>query len=68
MDILTLEVLPRMANLKAKGIEDIEGHLRDEINEVNANLPSHCRINRIVIRDKDFARSPSMKVLRNQPE
>ena len=68
MDILTLEVLPRMANLKAKGIQDVEGHLREEINEVNSQLPSHCRINRIVIRDKDFARSPSMKVLRNQPE
>ena len=67
MDILTLEVLPRMANLKAKGVEDIEGYLRAEINEVNATLPSHCRINNIIIRDKDFARSPSMKVLRKQP-
>ena len=67
MDILTLEVLPRMANLKAKGIEDIAGYLKSEINEVNAKLPSHCRINNIVIRDKDFARSPSMKVLRKQP-
>ena len=67
MDILTLEVLPRMANLKAKGVEDISGYLKAEINEVNAKLPSHCRINNIVIRDKDFARSPSMKVLRKQP-
>ena len=67
MDILTLEVLPRMANLKAKGVEDIAGYLKAEINEVNAKLPSHCRINNIVIRDKDFARSPSMKVLRKQP-
>ena len=68
MDILTLEVLPRMSNLKAKGVTDIEAYLKDEINEVNAQLPSHCRINNIVIRDKDFARSPSMKVLRNQPQ
>ena len=67
MDILTLEVLPRIANLKAKGVEDIDGYLKAEINEVNTTLPSHCRINNIVIRDKDFARSPSMKVLRKQP-
>ena len=67
MDILTLEVLPRMANLKAKGVQDIGAYLTAEINEVNAKLPSHCRINNIVIRDKDFARSPSMKVLRKQP-
>ena len=67
IDILTLEVLPRMANLKAKGVQDIGAYLTAEIKEVNAKLPSHCRINNIVIRDKDFARSPSMKVLRKQP-
>lgn len=67
IDILTLEVLPRMANLKAKGVENIEEYLKNEINEINKQLPSHCRINNIVIRDKDFARSPSMKVLRKQP-
>ncbi len=63
---LTLEVLPRSAFLKANGITDTEGYLKQKINEVNLALPSFMRINKIVIRTSDFIRSPSMKIVRNQ--
>ena len=63
--ILALEVLPRMATIKAKGIEDIETHIREEVNKVNATLPSFERINKIIIRDTDFVRTPAMKIARN---
>lgn len=62
--ILALEVLPRMATLKALGVEDVEGYLRAEIEKVNATLPSFEKINKIIIRDTDFVRTPAMKIAR----
>jgi long-chain acyl-CoA synthetase len=63
--ILVLEVLPRMATLKAMGVSDIESHLKSRIDAVNATLPSFEKINKIIIRDTDFVRTPAMKIARN---
>lgn len=64
--ILVLEVLPRAVVVKALGLTDPESYIREKINEVNAKLPAFQRISKIVFRDTDFARSPAMKILRNQ--
>ena len=64
--LLVLEVLPRAVVVKALGLTDPEGFIREEINKVNAKLPAFQRISKIVFRDTDFARSPAMKILRNQ--
>ncbi len=64
--VLVLEILPRLAVIKALGIEDIEGHLKEQINAINQTLPSFARVNKIKIRTTDFVRSPSMKIVRNQ--
>ena len=64
--VLVLEVLPRMTVLKALGVEDIEGYLKAQLNEVNDSLPSFARVNKMIIRTTDFVRSPSMKIVRNQ--
>ena len=63
---LVLEVYPRKAVLAALQVADADAYLREEINKVNATLPSIQRINKIVIRETDFVRSPSMKIVRNQ--
>ena len=60
--ILALEVVPRAAELK--GVEDVNAFLMPQLEEVNASLPAFQQAARIVIRDKDFERSPSMKILR----
>lgn len=60
--ILALEVVPRATELN--GVTDVNAFLMPQLEEVNRNLPSHCRASRIVIRDTDFERSPSMKILR----
>jgi long-chain acyl-CoA synthetase len=65
-NVLTVEILPRMTVVKALGIEDVEGHLKKCINEINDTLPSFMRVNKVVIRTTDFVRSPSMKIVRNQ--
>jgi long-chain acyl-CoA synthetase len=63
-DILTVQALPRMAQVKALGIDDIEAHFKEILAQVNASLPSFQQIGRIVVRATDFKRSPSMKILR----
>ncbi|MGN1103276.1 MAG: class I adenylate-forming enzyme family protein [Candidatus Coproplasma sp.] len=63
---LVLEVYPRKALLASMQIADPESYLREEINKVNATLPSEQRINKIVIRENDFIRSASLKIVRNQ--
>ena len=64
--LLVLEVLPRMTVVKANGIADVEAYLGEKLREINAKLPSFERINKLVIRDTDFVRSPSMKIVRGQ--
>ncbi|MBQ7408226.1 MAG: acyl--CoA ligase [Clostridia bacterium] len=64
--VLTIEVLPRLAVLKAKGIENADEYIKEEVQRVNKNLPSFMKINKIIIRTTDFIRSPSMKIVRNQ--
>lgn len=53
--ILVLEVVPRgeKSDLLKKQLEDI-----------NNSLPSDRRMSKIIIRDSDFERSPSMKIIR----
>lgn len=46
------------------GVEDIGAYMMPLLNKVNASLPDYCRASRIAIRDKDFERTPAMKILR----
>lgn len=64
-EMLVLEVLPRMTSVKALGIEDLESYLKVEVAKINETLPAFERINKIVIRDTDFIRTPAMKIARN---
>ena len=61
--ILALEIVPRATELAALGENPNEAML-EKLHEVNAALPSYARVSRIVIRDSDFARTPSMKIVR----
>ena len=62
---LVLEVLPRMSSVKALGIEDLYAYLKEEVAKINETLPGYERINKIIIRDTDFVRTPAMKIARN---
>lgn len=63
--ILALEIVPRATELPALG-ENPEKVMLDGLQKVNQTLPSYARVSRIVIRDSDFARTPSMKIVRYQ--
>ena len=57
---LSLEVVPR-ARL---GDIDTDAFIRDELQKINAKLPSFARVSKIFIRTSDFERTPSMKIVR----
>lgn len=63
---LVLEVFPREVTIKAAGIENVEEYLNKKIAEINATLPSFEKINKVVIRDTDFIRTPAMKIARQK--
>ena len=63
---LVLEVLPRAAVLGKVGGENPEAYLREQVAQINKELPSFMRINKVIVRTTDFVRSPSMKIVRNQ--
>ena len=61
--ILALEAVPRATELK--GIEgDVKEYITKELEKINMTLPPYQRVSRIEVRDTDFERSPSMKILR----
>ena len=62
--ILALEVVPRMPEIARLGIENIGQHLTAELEKINNALPTFQRVSRIIIRDSDFERTPSMKIKR----
>ena len=65
-EVLAVQLLPRAVTVKALGITDVESYLKEKVAEVNQKLPAFQRINKVVIRDTDFVRSPSMKIVRGQ--
>ena len=62
--ILALEVVPRMTELKKIDTPDPIAYLTAQLEAVNAGLPGYWQVNRITVRDSDFARTPSMKIVR----
>ena len=61
---LALEVVPRATELAGVDKDKVGAFLTAELEKVNSALPSFERVNRIVIRDSDFERTPSMKIVR----
>ncbi len=64
--ILVLEVYPRNVELEKLEKAEREPYLRKVIADVNETLPSFGRIQKVIIRDKDFERNSSMKIIRKK--
>ena len=62
--ILALEVVPRATELAKLGIDSIGEYVTERLKEVNQKLPSHMKISKFTVRDSDFERTPSMKIVR----
>ena len=53
-----------MTVLAGKPAEEAAAFVRAQLEAVNRSLPSFQQVSRIVIRDRDFDRTPSMKIVR----
>ena len=62
--ILALEVVPRATVIGKMGLDDPNGFILAELEKVNETLPDYQRVMRMTVRDSDFERSPSMKIVR----
>ncbi len=63
---LELEVFARAAVIAAQGIADPQAFIGEEVRKINETLPSFERVTKVVFRDTDFVRSPSMKIVRSK--
>ena len=61
---IALEVVPRVVVLEKADAEDKGQYLMSKLKAVNDSLPAYQRASRIVIRETDFPRTPSMKIAR----
>lgn len=62
--ILAVEVVPRATEFAKLGISNSNAYLEEQLKEVNSKLPSHMKITKFIVRDTDFERTPSMKIVR----
>lgn len=61
---LSLEVVPRAAIIAQMGQENPKEYIRKELEKINLTLEPSQRVQKIVVRDSDFERTPSMKIKR----
>ena len=64
--ILQVEVLlrPAVANSLGLSPEGLKVYVEEEIEKVNQTLLDYERVSKVIIRDKDFDRTPAMKIIR----
>lgn len=62
--ILAVEVVPRATELAKLGVTNATEFVIERLKEVNATLPSHMKVSKFTVRDSDFERTPSMKIVR----
>jgi len=64
-EVIVAEIFPAYDSLKAKGIEDIKAYFDSEIKKVNSRLVSYKAVNRVKIREEEFTKNTSKKILRH---
>lgn len=64
LDIITAEVYPAPAAVEEIGLERIQSLIREEIKEINQNLPIYKQIKLVSFRDQPFERTTSLKIKR----
>ncbi len=62
--ILALEVVPRATEMARLDMEEAQKILLSELKRINSLFPPFQRVSKISIREKDFDRTKSMKVVR----
>lgn len=67
-EILQAQVVLRPSIIASLNVSDINSYIEEKIKEATASLFDYEQISKVVIRDNDFERSPSMKIIRPKKE
>ena len=65
--LICLTILPDYDAAKVLGIDDVPARVREDVNQVNLSLAPHKRVQKIHIRDEEFVKTPTKKIIRNHP-
>ncbi len=63
---ITAEIYPDMQYAAENGITDLEAALKERIAVLNHSLPNSRQIGRVIIRDKEFEKTSTKKIKRNE--
>jgi long-chain acyl-CoA synthetase len=63
-EVIVAEIFPDLDALKSKGIEDVQTYFEDEIKKVNNRMVSYKAVKMVKIRQKEFQKNTSKKILR----
>jgi len=63
-EIIVAEIYPDFDALKSKGIEDVQAYFEDEIKNVNARMAPYKAVKMVKIRNSEFKKNTSRKILR----
>lgn len=64
--IIGVEIFPNMRAIEAKQIKNPQEMMQKIVDGINVSLAKHEKIRQVIVRDKDFPRTPAMKIIRSK--
>ena len=62
--IIVAEIYPDADQLKDKGITDLQTYFENQVKLLNASMPSYKAVKRVKLRDTEFQKNTSRKIIR----
>ena len=62
--VIEAEIFPDYEYARKRHVKDIEGGLRELIDEFNKDMPVYKRIYSLIVREAEFEKTPSKKIKR----
>jgi long-chain acyl-CoA synthetase len=63
-EVIVAEIFPEFDALKEKGIENVQEYFEDEIKKVNSRMVSYKAVKMVKIRNEEFVKNTSKKIIR----
>lgn len=63
-EVIVAEIFPDFEALKARGIEDVQAYFENGIKEINSRMVSYKAVKMVRIRNEEFKKNTSKKILR----
>ena len=63
-EVIVAEIYPEFDNLKERGITDVKAYLTEKVKEANANMAPYKAVKLVKIRNTEFPKNTSRKIIR----